>query len=213
MKRGAEGPADDIALVSRAVRGDQAAFGELVTRHNRSVFNLIARMVRDNATAEELAQDAFVKAFRALRTFDPAFKFSSWLLRIAHNTAIDHLRKLSPPMVSIGADEAGRDIGDVLVDQRERTPFERAEHADLSQALEWAIGQLRPEYRRLVVLRYREDEAYEDIASALDLPLGTVKSHLHRARAELARLMTEAGWGPVGAGESGAVQPGKGSAS
>lgn len=201
----------DADLVARALTGRQDAFGDLVVRHRQAVFNLIVRMVRDAGIAEELAQDAFVKAFGALRRFDPVYKFSSWILRIAHNTAIDYLRRKRPDTVSIDDDTPGHaDQAAVLADQRERTPYEHAADADLARALEWAMAQLRPEYRRLVVLRYQEDQSYEEIAETLDLPLGTVKSHLHRARAEMARLMAGTGWGAEQAAGSGRVQPGKG---
>ena len=212
MKSGAGTPTD-ADLVAEALRGRQDAFRELVERYSHAVFNLIARMVRDAGVAEELAQDAFVKAFGALKSFDSAYKFSSWILRIAHNTAIDHLRRLRLPTVSIDVDTPGRDVRDLLVDQREPTPFAHAEGADLARDLDWALTQLRPEYRRLIVLRYQEDQAYEEIAEMLDLPLGTVKSHLHRARQELARLMTTAGWAPGSVPDSTRVQPSRGSAS
>jgi RNA polymerase sigma-70 factor (ECF subfamily) len=203
----------DAELVAGALRGRQDAYRELVDRYRHAVFNLIARMVRDAGVAEELAQDAFVKAFGALKSFDPAYKFSSWILRIAHNTAIDYLRRLRLPTVSIDVDTPGRNPRDLLVDEREPTPFDHAEGADLARDLDRALAQLRPEYRRLIVLRYQEDQAYDEIAETLDLPLGTVKSHLHRARQELARLMTKAGWAPDSAPESGPVQPSRGSAS
>jgi len=206
-------PPTDADLVAGALRGRQDAYRELVDRYSRAVFNLIARMVRDAGVAEELAQDAFVKAFGALKSFDPCYKFSNWILRIAHNTAIDHLRRLRLPTVSVDVDTPGRDLRDLLVDEREPTPFDHAKGADLARDLEWALGQLRPEYRRLIVLRYQQDQAYEEIAEALDLPLGTVKSHLHRARQELARLMTTAGWAPDSAAKSRPVKPFKGSGS
>ena len=206
-------PPADADLVERALRGRQDAYRELVDRYSRAVFNLIARMVRDAGVAEELAQDAFVKAFGALKSFDPACKFSSWILRIAHNTAIDHLRRLRLPTVSVDADAPGRDLRDLLADEREPTPYDHAEGVDLARDLERALAQLRPEYRRLIVLRYQEDQAYEEIAETLDLPLGTVKSHLHRARQELARLMTKAGWAPGSASKSGPMQPSGGSVS
>lgn len=212
MKNAAGIPAD-ADLVAQALRGRQDAYRKLVDRHSHSVFNLIARMVRDEGVAEELAQDAFVKAFAALKSFDPAYKFSNWILRIAHNTAIDHLRKLKLPTVSIDVETPGRDVRDLLADQREPSPFAVASNADLARDLEWAVAQLRPEYRRLIVLRYQEDQAYEEIAETLDLPLGTVKSHLHRARQELALLMTSAGWAPDSDPESGPMQPPAGSTS
>jgi RNA polymerase sigma-70 factor (ECF subfamily) len=203
----------DADLVSLALGGRQDAYRDLVDRHSRAVFNLIARMVRDAGVAEELAQDAFVKAFAALRHFDPTFKFSNWILRIAHNVAIDHLRRLKLPTVSVDVDTPGHQLRDQLVDEREPTPFDLAEGADLARDLELAVAQLRPDYGRLIVLRYQEDLAYEEIAEILDLPLGTVKSHLHRARQELARLMTRAGWGPDSPAKSGPMQPSRGSAS
>jgi RNA polymerase sigma-70 factor (ECF subfamily) len=153
-------------------------------------------MVRDQGVAEELAQDAFVKAFGALRSFDSSYKFSNWILRIAHNVAIDHLRKARPPIVSIDDDASGREMADVLADRREPSAFDRAVRRDFRDDLDAALATLRPEFRRLIVLRYLEDMSYEDIAEVVGLPLGTVKSHLHRARAALGRLLAESGWGP-----------------
>jgi RNA polymerase sigma-70 factor (ECF subfamily) len=190
----------DAGLVEQALAGSQDACRALVERHSRPVFNLIARMVRDDGVAEELAQDAFVKAFGALRTFDPAYKFSNWVLRIAHNVAIDHLRKARPQVVSIDDEGSGREFADVLADHREPSAFDRAVQRDLRDDLEAAFAGLRPEFRRLIVMRYLEDLSYEDIAEVVGLPLGTVKSHLHRARAALARLLADSGWGPAAPG-------------
>ena len=203
----------DAELVERALAGSQEACRALVDRHSRAVFTLVARMVREEGVAEELAQDAFVKAFAALRSFDPSYKFSNWILRIAHNVAIDHLRKVRPPMVSIDDEAAGRDVGELLADATERSPLDHALQRGLREDLEAALLQLRPEYRRLVVMRYLEDLSYEDISEIVGLPLGTVKSHLHRARAALGRLLIEAGWGPDASGSEPRVQPGTGSGS
>lgn len=186
----------DAGLVEQALAGSQDAFRALVERHSRSVLNLVARMVRDDGVAEELAQDAFVKAFGALRSFDPSYKFSNWILRIAHNVAIDHLRKARLQVMSIDDDASGRDLADLLVDVRAQSPFDHALRGDFREDLEAALARLRPEFRRLVVMRYLEDLSYEDIAEVVGLPLGTVKSHLHRARAALGRLLEDAGWGP-----------------
>ena len=175
----------DAQLVRQALAGSQDAYRTLVERHSRAVLTLVARMVRDQGVAEELAQDAFVKAFGALRSFDPSYKFSNWILRIAHNVAVDHLRKSRPPIVSIDDDASGREMADLLADSREPTAFDRAVRQDFRDALESALATLRPEFRRLVVMRYLEDMSYEDIAEVVGLPLGTVKSHLHRARAKL----------------------------
>jgi RNA polymerase sigma-70 factor (ECF subfamily) len=153
-------------------------------------------MVRDEGVAEELAQDAFVKAFAALRSFDPAYKFSNWILRIAHNVAIDHLRRRRLAVVSIDDEQSGREAGDALAEGGGPSALDLAVQRDFREDLEAALARLRPEFRRLVVMRYLEDLSYEDIAEVVGLPLGTVKSHLHRARAALARLLADAGWGP-----------------
>jgi RNA polymerase sigma-70 factor (ECF subfamily) len=191
----------DSRLVEQAVAGSQDAYRLLVERHSRAVLTLVARMVRDQGVAEELAQDAFVKAFGALRSFDSSYKFSNWILRIAHNVAIDHLRKARPPIVSIDDDASGRDMADVLADAREPSAFVRAVRRDFRDDLERALATLRPEFSRLIVMRYLEDMSYEDISEVVGLPLGTVKSHLHRARAALGRFLVEAGWGPGPPGE------------
>ena len=188
----------DAQLVEQALCGSQDACRRLVDRHASAVFNVIARIVREAGAAEELAQDTFVKAFGALRSFDPAYKFANWILRIAHNTAIDYLRRRRPDTVSIDEDTPTQAVTEALIDDRAASPFDRAAHADLREDLETALAALRPEYRRMIVMRYLEDLSYEDIAEILDLPLGTVKSHLHRARAEMARLMARGGWGPEG---------------
>jgi RNA polymerase sigma factor (sigma-70 family) len=203
----------DAELVERALHGSQDAYRALMGRHASAVLNVIARIVREAGAAEELAQDTFVKAFGALRSFDPAYKFSNWILRIAHNTAIDYLRRRRPDTVSIDEESPGQAVTEALVDDREASPFDRAAHADLRADLEKALAAIRPEYRRMVVMRYLEDLSYEDIAEVLDLPLGTVKSHLHRARAEMARLMARGGWGPGGGDSTPGLQPAKGSRS
>ena len=191
----------DAQLVEQAIAGSQDAYRTLVDRYSRSVLTLIARIVRDDGVAEELAQDAFVKAFGALRSFDPAYKFSNWMLRIAHNVAIDHLRKGRPALVSIDDQASGPGLADVLADVREPSAFDRAVRRDFRDDLESALARLRPEFRRLVVMRYLEDMSYEDISEVLGQPLGTVKSHLHRARAALGKLLAESGWGPDSSGQ------------
>ncbi len=186
----------DAELVSQVLAGSQDAARRLVAAHQQAVFNLVCRMVRDPGVAEELAQDAFVKAFSALRRYDPAYRFTSWILKIAQNTAIDYLRRQRPSTMSLDAAGDSPGIEALLSDDDAPSPLVQAERADLARALEEALGRLRPEYRRLVVLRYQEDVSYEEMAQLLDIPVGTVKSHLHRARRELAVLMRAAGWGP-----------------
>lgn len=195
----------DEQLASEARAGSQRAYREIVERFERPVFNLVVRMVRDRGLAEDLAQDAFVKAFSRLDTFRPEQgKFSSWIFKIAHNTAIDHLRRRQLDTVPI--DAGGRDDADfheILADPGTDTPLESTVHADLAEALGDAIERLRPEYREVVTLRHQEGLTYDEIAHVAELPLGTVKTYLHRARKELATILTEAGWGPEATGGSG----------
>jgi len=194
-------PQTDAQLVERALGGDQDAYRLLVGRHQRAVYNVIVRMLRNPALAQDLAQETFLRAFSHLDSFDPRFRFTSWLLRIAHNVAVDALRRKSPeelpldppgpPAVSQGVMQAA------LVDPRSDEAARLVEHGDLTRALEWALARIRPEYRKLLVLRHHHELSYEEVAAVTGLPVGTVKSYLHRARAEMARLLESAGWGPA----------------
>jgi RNA polymerase sigma-70 factor, ECF subfamily len=185
----------DAELVERAIAGREDDFRELVARHQRSVFNLLARMLRNPSLAEDLAQETFLKAFKHLRSFDPRFKFSNWILRIAHNTAIDTMRRRGPQEVSLDEpdEQDGTRLADAVADPHDGGALRELERHDLSRALDAALRQLRPEYRQMVVLRYQEELSYEEIAEITGLPLGTVKSHLHRARSEMAAFLSVRG--------------------
>jgi RNA polymerase sigma-70 factor (ECF subfamily) len=150
-------------------------------------------MIKDPARAEELAQDTFVKAFRALHTYDVQRKFSAWLLTIAHHVAIDELRKAAPPTEPLDGPEDGEWKRE-FADTSGPTPALVAERAELARALQHAIGRLRPEYREVVALRYERELDYDEIVEITGLPMGTVKSSLHRARKELAEHLENLGW-------------------
>jgi RNA polymerase sigma-70 factor (ECF subfamily) len=190
----------DAELVAGALRGSQDAFRELVTRFQRPVYSLVLRMVQDSATAEDLAQEVFVKAFRRLDTYDARWKLSSWLFKIAHNTTIDHLRRGVPETVPLetGSDDDRGSLAAVLADGTAENPLAAAERRDLARSLERAIALLRPEYRQAVLMFYVHGASYQEICEVSGLPLGTVKTNLHRARKELAQAMTGLGWGPGG---------------
>ena len=181
---------DDKALAAEAAAGRQSAFRELLQRYERPVFSLVYRMVRDRALAEDLAQETFIRAFRAIGKYNPAYKFSSWIFKIAHNLTIDHLRRKRIDTVSLQGsrhaltEEAQARTQPVVESTYER-PDEYVENRELGSQIEAAIGQLRPHYRTVTLLRHVEGYSYNEIAEIMDLPLGTVKTYIHRARLEL----------------------------
>ena len=186
----------DAELVERVVDGDGDAFRQLVERYQRPVYGLLLRMVRTPALAEDLTQETLIKAYRAIATFDRSRRFSSWLFKIAHNTAIDHLRKKSPPTVTLETDDDERlDPLASLAAPESRSPEAQAAGRDLAEALQEALMELRPDYREAILLRFQQGLPYEEIAEVLDLPLGTVKTHLHRARKQMAATLRAGGWG------------------
>ncbi len=190
-------PPDDAQLVSRALDGSEAAYREIVERYQRPIFALIFRMVRDSAQAEELAQEVFLKAFTALATFDRRRRFSSWLFKIAHNKAIDQLRRRSLDTVPLETPDPERpDLLSLLPDRQGETPEGALARRSLARAIEEAVASLRPEVREVVILRFQQGMAYEEIAEITGLPLGTVKTHIFRARKAMSRQLTARGWKP-----------------
>jgi len=180
----------DQDVVERASTGSEAAYRELVRRYQRPVFSLIYRMVRDRELSEDLTQETFVKVLNAIDRYRPEYKFSSWIFKIANNAAIDHLRRRELDTLSLdgGPDATTPDqvqatrlqLGDAAESQ-----LDELEARELGTQIERAIGALRPEYRSCIIMRHVEGRAYDEIADVLDLPLGTVKTYIHRARAEL----------------------------
>jgi RNA polymerase sigma-70 factor (ECF subfamily) len=191
MPEGPEWPRltdQEVVLLARS--GREAAYRELVRRYERPVFALLYRMVRDRELAEDLAQETFVKALNAIESYRPEFKFSSWIFKIANNAAIDHLRRRELDTLSLdGSPHAetpeAMQATALQIGARQESPLDAVEARELGGAIEAAIGGLRPEYRSCILLRHVEGRAYEEIAEILDLPLGTVKTYIHRARNEL----------------------------
>jgi RNA polymerase sigma-70 factor, ECF subfamily len=184
----------DADVVALAQQGRDTAFRELIRRYERPVFSLIFRMVRDRELAEDLAQDTFVKVLNHIDRYRPEFKLSSWLFKIANNVAIDHLRRRQLETMSIDgspnaqtADAIEATSFDVSVQQE--SALDELEARELGASIEQAIKQLRPEYRSCIMLRHVEGRSYEEIAATLDLPLGTVKTYIHRARHELRKAL------------------------
>jgi RNA polymerase sigma-70 factor (ECF subfamily) len=178
----------EVVLLARS--GREAAYRELVRRYERPVFALLYRMVRDRELAEDLAQETFIKALNAIESYRPEFKFSSWIFKIGNNAAIDHLRRRELDTLSLdGSPHAetpeAMQATALQIGARQESPLDAVEARELGGAIEAAIGRLRPEYRSCILLRHVEGRAYEEIAEILNLPLGTVKTYIHRARNEL----------------------------
>jgi RNA polymerase sigma-70 factor (ECF subfamily) len=182
----------DQEIVALARGGEETAYRELVRRYERPLFSLLYRMVRDRELAEDLAQETFVKALNAIESYRPEYKFSSWIFKIANNAAIDHLRRRELDTLSLeGSPHAETpeaiEATALQIGDRQESPLDEVEARELGGEIEAAIAKLRPEYRSCILLRHVEGRAYEEIAEILGLPLGTVKTYIHRARNELRR--------------------------
>jgi RNA polymerase sigma-70 factor, ECF subfamily len=185
---------DDREVVALACKGRETAFRELLARYERPVYSLVVRMVRNPTIAEDLAQEAFIKAFHALGSYDPRYKFSSWIFKIANNLTIDHLRKRQLDTVSIhGAPDATsgeeQERTRLVVADGGENPEEYTANRELGGQIEEAISRLRPEYRTAILLRHVEGRSYEEVAEIMEVPLGTVKTYIHRGRHELKELL------------------------
>lgn len=192
---------DDKQLVILCRRGDERAARELVNRFQRPVFSIIYRMVRDREKAEDLAQETFVRTFNNLDRYDRSYKFSSWLFKIAYNLTVDHLRRKELKTISIhGSPDAvtadQQEATSVTLESTGETADDRLESLELADQLEEAIGKLREEYRTAILLRHVEGRAYEEIAEIMDIPLGTVKTYIFRARRQLREDLSTSNEGP-----------------
>lgn len=187
-----DGPSD-AELVARSQRGDLAAFDQLVTRYRGRVYGLIYHMVRNDSDAWDLAQDAFVKAWKALPKFEGQSAFFTWLYRISHNVALDWLRarKVRGDVEFDDALEKSVAAGAKTVPHGQAQPDERLSHHELGSRLQAALAQLTPEHRTVVLLREVEGRSYEEIAEITECTLGTVMSRLFYARKKLQALLAD----------------------
>ena len=156
------------------------------------MIGLIARITGDRALAEDLAQDAFLKAYRNLSAFDTKRRLSSWLFRIAHNTAIDSLRRARTRTVALEGPASAADAA--VFDPPAPPAPDPVEQEALGSALDRAMAALRTEYRIAISLRYQEGLAFDEIAHVMSIPEATARSHVHRARKELAAVLRAEGW-------------------
>jgi RNA polymerase sigma-70 factor (ECF subfamily) len=176
---------DDRVLVGRAQRGDQDAFAALVTRHQRYVYNLAYRLLRDTDEAEDLVQEAFLRAWKGLGAFRGEAKFTTWLYRIVTNLCYNRLDKLRRQLLDISVDDDDLAIPLSPVIEPPAVIEAAEEHAYLHQQ----VSALPVKYRLVISLFYLQGFSYQEMAQVLDLPLGTVKTHLFRARERLRRRL------------------------
>lgn len=181
---------EDLLLIERCKRGDQAAYTLLLRKYQNSVYNLCRKMVRNPEEARDLSQEAFVKTFASLERYNPVYAFSSWLYKITANLCIDHIRKQRMKMYSIDDPVEGDEgpIARQLEDPGQR-PDEASERAETGTRIRAAIDKLPEHYRVILIMRHQEQLSYDEIAQKLAIPLGTVKARIHRAREGLREIL------------------------
>lgn len=172
----------DERLVDETLAGDRDAFGALVLRHQRGLVNYIFRLVGSRDVATDLSQEVFLKVFVSLESFDPRYRFTTWLYRIASNSAIDHLRRKQPRMMSLSQPSADEAAAPPAIAGSDPSPDDVLRGRELASRIESAIAELPTGYRQLILLRHRQNCRYDEIARITRLPLGTVKNRIFRAR-------------------------------
>lgn len=170
---------NDAELVAKSLQGDQAAFEVLVRKHRQPIYNLALRIVTDPEDAEEIAQSVFVKAYEKLDTYNPAYKFFSWIYRITLNESLSYAKRRS------NMDEYESGISAI----EEFTPEENLEEGELIHKISSAVSRLKTDYRMVVVLRHYHDFSYQEMSEVLQIPEKTVKSRLFTARQQLKEIL------------------------
>jgi RNA polymerase sigma-70 factor (ECF subfamily) len=172
-------------LIARAAGGDQHAYGVLVERYSDFVYTVVLRVVGSAEDAEDVAQEAFVRAHRALPRFRGDSKFSSWLYRIAVNRALTHLKRRKRRPATVEMTASPRVEAEVRSRHAEDDPRRHMLDREFRARVRAAVAKLPPRYRAAVTLFYLEERSYKEVAETLGVPMGTLKTHLHRARAML----------------------------
>lgn len=182
----------DYELVQRALKErDQQAYAELMERYRESIYFMLLKMVNNKDDADDLTIEAFGKAFRRLAQYTPQFAFSTWLFKIASNNGIDFIRKKRIRALSLDSGFRNEDGESMEIGITDGTPdpIESLQRKERLNLMREVVTRLKPRYRTLIELRYFEEYSYEEIAQELDLPLGTVKAQLFRARDFLYQIL------------------------
>ena len=176
----------------RALSGREDGFEELVRRYQRPIVAYVYRMVGDYEAALDLTQEVFIKVYNSLARYRSEFKFSTWIYKIAHNSAVDHLRRQGGREQALAREFDGEQY-DLPLESRRLSPEQESERAERREEIERVVSELPAAYRELVVLRHSHDLSYDEIADVTGLPLGTVKNRLFRAREVMRREFVERG--------------------
>jgi RNA polymerase sigma-70 factor (ECF subfamily) len=176
---------EEIQLIEEAKKGDLAAFEKLILSYEKMIYNYCLRMTNSREDAEDLTQEVFIRLYKSLKRFRGRSKFSTYVYRIAHNICIDHYRKSKVGIIFLSQPKNSEDDREMDLPAAEPSPEETALQKEQQELLLQCIAQLKPNYRTIIVLREIQERSYEEIAEILNMPLGTVKSHLSRARTAL----------------------------
>jgi len=181
----------DFKIITRALDGDQSAYTTLLDMYRDSIYFLVLKMVITNEYAEDLTIEIFGKAFSNLHQYQPTYAFSTWLYRIATNNCIDFIRKqrISTTSIDNAFEDSDGDKYYMQLKEKGLNPEEKAIKKQKVKHLRMVVKKLKPHYRQLIELRYFKELSYEEIAQEMELPLGTVKAQLFRAREFLSKLL------------------------
>ena len=183
---------NDSTIIQQALKGDQEAYSQLLTKYRGAIYSLIHKMIPDKDEAEDLVQETFIKAFAALHSFNEEYAFSTWIFKIASNNCIDFLRKRRLQTFSINKPTESKN-GAVSKDFPD--PFINPEmqlmESEKRSIIDSAIKSLPKKYRSAIIMRHKEEKSYEEISKALGIPLGTVKARIFRAREKLKKHLKD----------------------
>lgn len=181
----------DDHWVVLAVRGDEKAYSELTQKYQKPLYFHVCKMIRNPDFAEDLVQDIFLKAFKSLKNYKNDYALSTWLYRIATNHTIDYLRKKKLETLSIHADDSDDTHATIQLADEDSFTDEPMIRRERKNKVHEAIDQLPEKYREVILKRHIEEKSYQEIAEEMDIPLGTVKAHIFRARELLYKYMKD----------------------
>lgn len=183
----------DIELIAASVAGREDTFEEIVRRYQRPIVGYVYRMLGNHESALDVSQEVFIKVFNSLDRYSSQYKFSTWLYRIAHNAAIDHMRRNSINLQSIETENADGTY-QLQIESSAPTPEQDRERSEWRTQIDSVVKCLPSAYRDLIILRHSQDLSYDEIAEVTGLPLGTVKNRLFRAREMMRDIFVERGF-------------------